>query len=139
MAKEVGLAIAMLVEAFNVKTITPVRIRIYERALSELPPSLLEPTVMRTIKTRTAKTSDWLPSIEQLLEDAETVRLEMRGKLHFKPCQLCAESGHPGWLLTGATIERLRRCDCWTAHQQRVTALSVGSEPLALPPAEDGE
>src|SRR6185436_1125502 len=89
MAREIGLAIAMLVEAFNVKEITPVRIKIYEKAMEAWPKPVIEPAVMRAIQQFTSKVKDWLPSIEQLNECAEAVRLEMRAAMAYAPCASC--------------------------------------------------
>lgn len=137
MASPIGLAIAMLVEAFNVKNLTPVRIKIYEKALSKLPPVILEPMVMRAIETRTSKCADWLPSIEELREDAEAVRLEMLAQLVFQPCAECSEQGWREREVGGA--KRAVRCSCWHRHQKRVEALEVGARPLALPAPETME
>lgn len=130
------MAIAMLAEAFSVKDLTAAKIRIYEQALQKVPVAVLEPMVQRAILTRT-----WFPKVAELLEDAEAVRVEMlKGLVAFAPCVNCSASGWTEREIDG--VKRMVRCACWTAHQARITALGVGSEPLALPapePAWSGE
>lgn len=135
--RDLGMAIAMLIEAFNVKEMTPVRVKIYERGLMDIPQALLEPTVMRAIKTRTAKVKDWLPSIDELLADAEAVRVEMRAALVFAPCEQCSASGWTEKEIDG--VKRMTRCACWQAHQARVAALQVGTTPLSLPASRESD
>lgn len=127
-----GLAIAMLAEAYQVKTLTPATIRIYEKALQGVPVAVLEPMVQRTIKTR-----QWFPKVSELLEDAEACRVELLRALTYGPCAECSES--PGWIaaVDARGVARVKRCRCWEIHQQKVQALGVGTERLALPVGEE--
>jgi hypothetical protein len=120
-----GLAIAMLVEAFGTKDFTPVRVRVYDKALESVPVAILQPMVQRAITTRT-----WFPKPAELLEDAEACRRELRASLKFEPCENCSQDGWTSRLMDG--VLRMVRCDCWQAHQQKVLALGVGEKPLAL-------
>lgn len=133
------MGIAMLVEAFRVteQDLTPVRIKIYERAMTKWPEAIIEPAIMRTIETRTSKARGWLPSIEELNQDAEAVRLEMRAAIRFEPCAMCSQQGWTETEIDG--VRRMVRCACWTRHQARLAALNVGAQPLALPAAESSD
>lgn len=123
-----GMAIAMLAEAFNVRDLTPARIRIYEQALQKVPVAVLEPMVRKAVSTR-----QFFPKVAELLEDAEACRVELLTSLKFEPCVNCSASGWTETEIDG--VKRMRRCHCWLQHQERVASLGVGHEPLALPAA----
>lgn len=131
-----GMAIAMLAEAFGVKELTPARIRIYDEALSKIPAPVLKPMVDRAITTRRPRYGD-LPTVADLLADAETCRQELLNGLTFAPCVNCSASGWTEVEIDG--VKRMKRCHCWVSHQQKVAELGVGHEPLALPPARESE
>ena len=133
-----AMALAMLCEAFGVKadTMAPARIRIYEQALQKVPKPCLEPMTKRAIETRRPRYGD-LPTVADLLEDAEWCRLELVRALKYDPegCGLCEGTG---WQrLTEGNVERVLRCACWRRHQEQVQALGVGHQPLALPVGSD--
>lgn len=129
-----GMALAMLAEAFGVKpdNLTSARIRIYDQALAKVPVVCLPGMAERAVRTRRPRWGD-LPPVAQLLDDAETVRLELRAALWYQPCGTCAPAGWREVSVDGVT--RLARCACWMAHQEQVRTLGGGHEPLALPAA----
>lgn len=141
-----GMAIAMLAEAFGVKleNLKPARIRIYDQALQKVPTNVLPLMTERVIATRRPRWGD-LPPVSELLEDAETVRLEMLKTLGDYGCDLCASQ--KGWRTVTRSLGDLsltatltvERCDCWHRFQQRRAELGVGSESLALPEAREVE
>ena len=101
-----GVAIAMLAEAFSVKDLTPAKIRIYEKALQEVPVQVLEPMVERAVKTR-----QFFPRVAELLEDAKAVRAELMKALGDYGCAMCEDS--KGWVaVTHADGVRLERQPC---------------------------
>lgn len=127
--REIGIAIAMLVEAFGVKLadMTPVRIKVYEKVMSKVPPALLVRAAEHAISTRT-----FLPRPAEFLADAEHVR---RALLSMHPYDGCADCER-GWQTAKVNgLNFVKRCDCFTRWQDRLSALGVGHEPLALPPA----
>jgi hypothetical protein len=133
------MAIATLVEAFGVKDISPVRVKVYEKSLSKVPVSLLEPMVSRAIETRVAKCKDWLPAVADLLADAEACRRELVAANPYDGCCEC-EDGPKGWRkLTVNGYEYMQRCPCWVRYQEKLEHLGVRDQPLALPPAEPRE
>lgn len=121
-----GMAIALLAEAFNLKDLSAAKIRIYDQALQKVPQACLEPMVQRAIATRT-----FFPKVAELLADAEYARVQLLGTLRYEACEQCDGTG---WV----SIEEhfVRRCWCWIAHLQKVKALNVGHEPLALTAGE---
>lgn len=126
-----GMAIAMLAEAFAVRELTPARIKIYDHALTGVPVPVLNPMVERAIRTRT-----FFPKVAELLEDAEAVRLELIRALGEYGCAEC--DMQKGWrTVTHADGAKVERCPCFHRHQQKLAALGVGREPLALPAARD--
>jgi hypothetical protein len=129
-----GLAIAMLVEAFAVKDFTPVRVRVYDKALEAVPVPLLEPMVHRAISTRT-----FFPKPSELLADAEACRQAFRAAMKYDPegCERCTGSGWETVMVD--QIPRVRRCVCFQAHQDKVTRLGVGETPLSLPAGRQSE
>lgn len=133
------MALATLVEAFGVKDITPVRIRVYEKALSKVPVGLLRPMVERAVETRRAKCKDWLPDVADLLADAEACRLAIIASHPYESCCECEDS--PGWreFKDKDGILRLQRCPCWHRYRERIAQLGVGGGPLALPAATTRE
>lgn len=133
----IGMAIATLVEAFRVKSedMTPVRIRIYSQALGKVPTALLEPMTQRAISTRTPRWGD-LPSVAELLADAEHCRRELLALHAWAPCAEC--EGQAGWVeIDVQGVKRLTRCVCVRVHRAKLEGLGVTSAPLALPPARE--
>lgn len=125
--RDFAMALAMLAEAFGEKGLTPVRIEAYHRGLEGVPMIVLNAAVQKAIQTR-----QWFPKVAELREDCEKARQELRGALKHQPCVDCETS--PGWVtLTEGNVQRVKRCRCWHAHQQKVQALGVGTAPLALP------
>lgn len=132
------MAIATLVEAFNVKDISPVRIKVYEKALSKVPLALLEPMVSRAVETRRVYGKDALPAVADLLADAEACRKALATANPYDGCCECED--HKGWrkeVIEG--VEFMQRCPCFSRHQQKMAQLGAGGGPLALPPAESHE
>lgn len=127
-----GMAIALLAEAFGVKDLTAAQIRIYDKALEKVPVSVLPSMTERVIATRRPQYGK-LPIIADVLADAEVCRIALLASHAFEPCGTCSN----GWadVRIDGVHRGVRRCWCWIAHQQKVA--SLGSEPLALPPAED--
>lgn len=126
-----AMAIAMLSEGFGVKELTPARVRIYSQALEDVPPAVLDPMVQRAIKTRKPRWGD-MPTVAELLEDAESCRKELLAALKFEKCDDCH-----GWTEVEVEgVKRLTRCQCWTLHQHKRAQLGVGDQPLALPAPE---
>lgn len=127
-----GMAIAMLAEAFSAKDLTPAKIRIYEKALQEVPVQVLVPMVERAVKTR-----QFFPRVAELLADAAAVRAEMMKALGDYGCASCEDQR--GWIaVTHSDGVRMERCSCWRRIQERRELLS-GRSPLALPAAEEGQ
>jgi hypothetical protein len=108
-------------------------VTIYEERTAHIPISILSRAVSKILDTAT-----WFPTVAELLEACEAVRLEMRAALKFQPCdcEVCSN----GWRITTTDgITNAWRCECWTAHQERVKALGVPEQPLALPAPEEFE
>ena len=132
-----GMAIAMLAEAFGVKDLTPVRVKVYEQALQKVPTALLEPMARRAIETRRPRWGN-LPTVAELREDAESCRREMLAQMAFAVCPMNEGCSAQGWTEREVDgVKRAVRCGCWVRHQEQVQALGVGHEPLALPAAEE--
>lgn len=129
-----GMAIAMLAEAFSVRDLTPAKIRIYEKALQDVPPAVLEPMVERAVKTR-----QFFPRVAELLEDAKAVKAELMKRLGEPGCAMCEDS--KGWVaVTHADGVRLERCSCWKRIQAQREALAMSEHaPLALTTGETSE
>lgn len=137
----VGMAIAMLAEAYHVskESLTPVRLRIYESALKTLPPGLLRPMVDRCIQTRRVYGKDALPAVPELLEDAEACRKLILDAHPFQACEACNRLGVVSVRRAGFQRPTYRPCECRTRWQQRMADLGAGTEPLALPAARSAE
>lgn len=119
------MAIAMLAEAFGVKDLTPIRVKVYEQALQKVPTNLLDRMVRKAIETRT-----FFPRVAELLADAEVCRREL---LAAHPYERCASCHHMGTVRIGTTGGRPQygRCKCWTAYQERLSGLGVTEKPIA--------
>lgn len=101
----------------------------YYDALQHVPVPILAGAVQKSLQGR-----KWFPKPSELLEDAESVRLERRSAMQFNPCMQCEDSN--GWVeIEVDGVKRVTRCQCWHIHQQKVKQLA-GAEPLALPAAE---
>lgn len=127
--RDIGMALAALTEAFAMK-VTPVRVRVYVRALEKVPVPLLQPMVEKAVATR-----KFFPKASELLEDAEACRKELLAAQKFTPCDDCHGTGWSEVETDG--VKRATRCVCYRAYQQKLASLGVGPEPLALPPARD--
>ena len=70
------MAIVTLVEAYHVSPagMPPTRTKVYEKALLKVPMGLLPAMTQRAIETRPSRGKDWLPSVADLLVDAEACR-----------------------------------------------------------------
>jgi hypothetical protein len=133
--REIGMALAMLMEAFRVdeQALTDVQIRLLQQCLGKIPPALIEPAVMHTINTRTSKCKDWLPSNAELLSDAETVRKQLFAAHEWTPCAECESTPRFRPHLGTDGISRMERCPCVVRHQQMLTDMGVTSQPIAVP------
>lgn len=107
-------------------------VQVYEDRTAHIPLSVLSRAVTRWIDTQ-----DWFPTVAELLETCEAIRVEIRGAMAFIPCANCSAQGWTEREIDG--VKRMVRCDCWQRHQVKVAELGVGSVPLALPPAEREE
>ena len=124
-----AMALAALVEAFGVKDFTAVRTRAYEDALKDIPIPLLNAAVRKAITERT-----FFPKVSEVRADAEACRQQLISAHPFAACDSCNGTGWTPVLV--ADVNRYTRCMCWKAHQEKLAGLGVGSQPLALPPAE---
>jgi hypothetical protein len=68
-------------------------VTIYEERTAHIPISILSRAVSKILDTAT-----WFPTVAELLEACEAVRLEMRAALKFQPCdcEVCSN----GWRIT---------------------------------------
>jgi hypothetical protein len=114
--------------AFDLPTWT-----LYARALEDVPPALLEAAVARAARSTDAQGRQWMPKPGELRQWAEEARLALVAAHPFAPCSGCSTNG---WTQAGGGVY-VKRCPCWTAHQERLAALGVGPERLALPAARD--
>src|SRR3990167_9297299 len=89
-----GMALAMLAEAFSVRDLTPAKIKIYEQALQKVPARCLEPMVQKAITSR-----QFFPRVAELLEDAESVRVELLKALTFTKCAVNPCCSDQGWTI----------------------------------------
>lgn len=131
-ARERGMAIAMLVEAFALKDLTPVRIKVYDEALAVIPIGLLEPAVKRAIATRV-----WFPKPAELIADAETCRREIIAANPYMGCVECED--RQGWreITDAQGYKRMERCPCKARYVAKLEGLGVTTERLLLPAAKD--
>lgn len=127
--RDFAMALAALVEAFGVKDFSPVRVRTYEDGLKDVPIPLLNAAVRKAIATRT-----FMPKVSEIRQDAEACRGELIAQHKFSACESCNETGWATVLVDG--IERVKRCECFQAHQAKLASLGVTNQPLALPPAD---
>lgn len=104
--------------------------RVYEAALENVPPRLLAAAVDALLKSG----SPWMPKPGEVLAEAERQRQAASAQMKFEPCESCSRTGWAPLLVDGVT--RVARCDCWKAHQQRLSEFGVGGKPLALPAGE---
>lgn len=129
-----AVALATLVQAFHPSDWTAADVRLYTQKLQLVPVPVLTPMVDRAISTRTPR---WgcLPTVAELLEDAEACRLELLKSLgEYDGCATCQD--HRGWVeIMHADGVRAERCVCWKIHQTHIAQLGVGHAPLALPAA----
>lgn len=105
---------------------------IYEERTAHIPIGILSQAVSVWLNEQ-----QWFPTVHELLEACEKVRLELRASLKHEPCEQCLSS--PGWMtvVDPRGDKRLARCDCWKAHQERVKQLGVPEQPLALPAPQE--
>ena len=130
MTPDRGLAIATLIEGYGMKlaNLPESRIRLLDRALEKVPPSLLAATVDRLIQTTEARYGD-IPQTAVILRVADQVRTEALRALGEPGCACCEDQR--GWVaVTHADGVRMERCGCWTRLQAKREALQVGREAL---------
>jgi hypothetical protein len=129
------MALATLAEAYRVKeeVLTPARIRIYEKALKNIPVALLAPMVDRCIDHRKGYRD--IPPVAELREDAEWARQDILRRHPWTPCASCELT--PGFcevLIDGVT--RLKRCPCRDAYMARLEQLGAGQTLALSEPSE---
>lgn len=125
-----GKLMAALTTMKRRERLAPYEVDVYEAATAAIPLPVLSRAVTRLITT-----AEWFPTVHELLEACEAIRVEMRGSLKFEPCgeASCSAQGWTERVVGG--VHRMVRCDCWQSHQERVKALGVPDVPLALPAA----
>ena len=102
---------------------------VYFRALEDVPVPLLASAVERA-----AKTATFMPKPGELRTMAEQGRQALLAAHPYDGCCDCEDSR--GWrTVTHPDGAKVERCACWSRHLQKIAALGVGSEPLALPEA----
>ena len=132
--QDITLALAFLLDVFRVKEPpSEVSIRLYQRALADVPVPLLQPMVERCVATR-----KWFPKVSELLEDAEFVRKAALRELVYTGCAQCED--HKGWVAIkdAAGVIRMDRCHCKRAFDAKVAQI-VGVGALALQSGEEAE
>jgi hypothetical protein len=105
--------------------------RAYFRALADVPVRLLAAAVDRVGKSG----ARFFPKVTELRRFADEARAAL---LAAHPFVACAECQGTGWdtVLDADGVSRVRRCQCWEAHQVKIADLGVGQRPLALPEPE---
>jgi hypothetical protein len=106
----------------------------YYRTLEDVPAALLGAAVDRALKSPSA----WMPKPGELRAAAEDARLALRAAHPHEGCIECEDSR--GWrTVTYPDGAKVERCPCWRRHQERLAALGISGQPLALPaPADNG-
>lgn len=114
------------------EAVSEFEMEVYAGKTAHVPTHVLSQAVSRLLEEST-----WFPTIRELLEACERIRLEMRAALKFSNCVNCRE----GWseVTDERGDKRLKRCACWLGHQQKVQALGVPEKPLALPAVQSEE
>ena len=103
---------------------------VYYRALEDVPEALLMAAVTKAVKGD----SPFPPKPGEVRALAEAARKELIAANSFESCASCQH----GWEQIDVDgVPRVRRCQCWNAHQARLQRLGVTTKPLALPPAQD--
>lgn len=104
----------------------PFQVEIIEDRTVHIPLPVLTRAVAKIVDA-----GGWRPDVEGILQACEQARLEIRDVLRFESCEQCSQQGWTEVEIDG--VRRAVRCQCWTAHQERVKALGAGDVPLALP------
>lgn len=138
-ASAVGMAIAMLVEYYQVSeaAMTPARMRIYEGAFRKLNPALLRPMVDRCIETRKVYGKDKLPTVSDLLEDAEYCRQQIVAANPYRACEQCNRVGWLSVKRAGWQKPEYARCECYALWQAQLAVLGATDVPLVEAAAEE--
>ena len=105
---------------------------VYYRALADVPAPLLQAAV-----DRAGKSCTFLPRPSELRQFADEARTALLAANAFASCGVCSDQGWTETEIDG--VKRQVRCRCWTAHQQKIQALGVGSQPVALPAGVEAE
>lgn len=100
---------------------------LYWQALEDVPVALLEAAVTAWARSP----QRFMPRPGELRQAAEDARQALSAAIKHEPCGVCVS----GWI---EGPDGARRCDCWRAHQARVSAAGI-NQPIALPPAEPPE
>lgn len=103
-------------------------VAVYESRTAHIPLPILSRAMLRWLDTE-----KWFPTVHDILETCEAIRVEMRAALKFEPCADCRDNGGFVSLIDGRGVSRVTRCTCWKVHQDKVKALGVPAAPLALP------
>lgn len=107
-------------------TLGQFQVELYEDQTADIPLWLLAKAVQKALDI-----GGWRPDPGDLLRLCEAVRVDIREAHKYEPCAQCNELGWETRMENG--VSRVHRCGCWKRHQEKVAALGVGSEPLALP------
>ena len=91
-------------------------------------------TVLARAVTKLVDAGGWRPDVEGILQACEAARLEIRDALKFEKCANCTDQGFTEFT-DAKGVKRMKKCDCWHAHQAKVRELEAGDQPLALPAA----
>jgi hypothetical protein len=106
--------------------------RAFHRTVKDVPLVLYLGALETVAKTRTK-----FPAASQVLQMAEARRLEL---MSAHPYERCSDCHGFGQIRVGTDLPpRYVRCRCWDRYQAKLTSLGIGTEPLALPPAQDFE
>lgn len=138
--RDVGVALGRMMLAFDCpkEKLPAHRIETYERGLLQVPGPLLELAAERVIDTLTSKYRGWMPSVAQIKDAAEALRVELLAAHIWEPCETCRDNH--GWVeVTEANVTRVTRCICWRVHRHKLAEIGVTNTPLSLPPAREVE
>lgn len=94
--------------------------RVYETALEDVSPQLLEAAVVSLLKADTA----FLPRPGEIRKAAEGARQALLAAHPYEPCEGCSLT--PGWIeVEIGGVKRLTRCDCRKVHLAKLETLGI--------------
>jgi hypothetical protein len=106
-------AIAYLFTAYQ-KPLDDIGLLVSEHQLADIEFQLVQAAVLEAPRRLTV-----LPAVHEVRALCETLRKEWRDARPFTPCLVCRHH-QPGWneVVDASGSTRLRRCECWLAHQR---------------------